>query len=184
MLWGKNTQSSNKNPTPTLDHYIFESICVLWENSIHMFLSLLYVEMFLGEYLTSRKFRPFPPLSSLCLMHHPFFPNTLKPGICVGSTKQPGQYHDYNLTVLNGFEPSTRPKSTLRPVPSQLHVAGQKGWKLLSVPGSPTPGGLLSDSLQVSLLRTQGGVSQWDPIETHTVLETGDWAQGSPNCSQ
>lgn len=36
-------------------------------------------------------------------------------------------------------------KEHLRPVSSQLHVAGQKGWKLLSVPGCPAPGGLLLD---------------------------------------
>lgn len=78
-----------------------------------MFLSLLYIEMFLGEYLTSRDFRPFsppPPISFLCLRHHPFSPSALRPGIHVGSTKQPGQYYGYNPTVLNGFEPSTCPK--------------------------------------------------------------------------
>lgn len=146
-----------------------------------MLLSLLYIEMFLGEYLTSRKFRPFPLLSSFCLLHHPFIPNTLKPGICVGSTKQPGQYYDYNLTVLNGFEPSISLKSTLRPVPSQLHVAGQKGWKLLSVPGCPTPGALLSDSLQrLTVTHTGWGEPVGSDRDSHRVR---NWRLG-PGVSQ
>lgn len=44
-------------------------MCILWENSIHMFLSLLYIERFPGEYLASTNFKALPrfPLPVFCM---------------------------------------------------------------------------------------------------------------------
>ena len=67
-----------KKSTPHPRPLIFQSMCILCENSVHMFLSLLYSEVFPREYLTSPDPGASPHLP--CLLHYPISPNTLGAG--------------------------------------------------------------------------------------------------------
>lgn len=80
MHMGKVPNHLKKKIYPNLCLLIFKSMSILWENSVHMFLSLLYTEMLPREYLTSKNLSTFPHVP-LRLLHYPISPNTSETGI-------------------------------------------------------------------------------------------------------
>lgn len=111
-----------KSPRPPFP-LIFQSVCTLWENAIHMFLSFLRIEMFLREYLTSPNLRALPPPLSSVFCITPSLPTLEKQEFMFQQKPTLGKTQRLYPRSLSGSEPEVPKGHPPAPVTSEPHDA-------------------------------------------------------------